>query len=296
MATKLDTYKFLPSQMADHLGNLQIGVTKRMDCGLQGRHRSSTFGSSVEFAEYREYMQGDPIERIDWNVYARTDKYVIRRFHDEVNIRANILLDVSESMSFKNMGAMSKIDYGCHLTAALMYVMIKQGDSTSLITFDDDLRKVYEPAATMGGLRPMLQGLEEIAPQGKSNIEQALAKATEFIRGRSLVVIISDLLQDPRQTLKGIGSLGYAGHDVTVFHVLDPAEIRLPQDGLIEVEFLESRTKMNVDLDEFRDLYLQRIRQYLDEVRIGCANEGANYILVDTSTDLHDALLKRATS
>ncbi|MFT6576238.1 MAG: hypothetical protein ACJA16_004446, partial [Akkermansiaceae bacterium] len=110
MAEKLNTYKYLPSGMADHLGNLQIGVTKRMDVGLQGRHQSSTFGSSVEFAEYREYMQGDPIERIDWNVYARTDKYVIRRFHDEVNIRANILLDTSESMSYKNMGSMSKMD------------------------------------------------------------------------------------------------------------------------------------------------------------------------------------------
>lgn len=241
-------------------------------------------------------MQGDPIERIDWNVYARTDRYVIRRFHDEVNIRSNILLDTSESMSFQSAGPMSKMDYSCHLAGALMYVMINQGDSTSLTTFDDELRKMYEPAATLGGLRPMLTGLEEIVPQGESNIEQALAKATELFRGRSMVVVISDLLQDPRQTLKGIGSLSYAGHDVTVFHVLDAAEIRLPQEGLIEVEFLETRRKMNVDIDDFRDLYLERIRQYLDDVRIGCANEGANYILVDTSTDLHDALLKRATS
>jgi hypothetical protein len=142
----------------------------------------------------------------------------------------------------------------------------------------------------------MLQGLEEIVPTGTSDLENSLAKATEFIKGRSMVVVISDLLQDPRELLKGIGNLAYAGHDVTVFHVLDPAEIRLPKEGLIEVEFLESHNKMNVDVDDFRDLYLQRVRQYLDEVRIGCANEGANYILVDTSTDLHDVLLKRATS
>ena len=296
MATKQDTYKYLPSSTADHLRNLQIGVTRRMDVGLQGRHRSSTFGSSVEFAEYREYMQGDPIERIDWNVYARTDRYVIRRFHDEVNVRASILLDTSESMSFSNMGSMSKMDYGCHLAAALMYVLVNQGDSASLITFDDDLREVFEPATSFGTLRPLLQGLEEIQPQRESHIEKALSKATEFIRGRSLVVVISDLLQDPRETLKGIGSLCYAGHDVTVFHVLDPAEIRLPQEGLIEVEFLETHDRMNVDIGDFRDLYLQRIREYLDDVRIGCTNEGANYLLVDTSTDIHDALLKRATA
>lgn len=296
MAKKAGTYKYLPSGMADHLRNLKISVSKQMASGLQGRHKSSTFGSSVEFAEYREYMQGDPIERIDWNVYARTDRYVIRRFHDEVNIRANILLDTSESMAFKSAGSMSKMDYGCHLAAAMMYVMINQGDSTSLMTFDTDLRKTYEPAATLGGLRPMLLGLEEIVPQGESNIEQALDKATTFMRGRSLTVIISDLLQDPRQTLKGIGRLGYAGHDVTVYHVLDSDEIRLPQSGLIEVEFLESHRKMNADVDDMRDLYLKRIRQYLDEIRIGCINEGADYMLVDTSTDLHDALLKRATS
>ncbi|MDE0867268.1 MAG: DUF58 domain-containing protein, partial [Rubripirellula sp.] len=144
-------------------------------------------------AEYREYMQGDPIERIDWNVYARTDRYVIRRFHDEVNVRASILLDTSESMSFKNMGSMSKMDYGCHLAAALMYVLVNQGDSASLITFDDDLREIFEPAASFGTLCPLLQGLEEIKPQRESHIEKALSKATEFIRGRSLVVVISDL-------------------------------------------------------------------------------------------------------
>ena len=295
MANTSNTYKYLPSRMADHLRDLSITVNKRMDSGMQGQHSSSTFGASVEFAEYREYIQGDPIERIDWSVYARTDKYVIRRFHDEVNIRANILLDTSESMSYKNVGSMSKMDYGCHMAAALMFIMVNQGDSTSLLTFDDDLRKTYEPAATLGGLRRMLEGLEEIQPQGKSHIEEALYKAAEFIKGRSAIFLISDLLQDPRQTLKGIGRLNYAGHDVTVFHVLDPAEIRLPQDGLVEVEFLESRRKMNVDVGDFRDLYLQRIREYLNDVRIGCTNEGANYILVDTSTDPHDALLKRAT-
>ena len=296
MAKKMDTYKYLPANTADHLQNLQISVTKRMDCGLQGRHRSSTFGSSVEFAEYREYMQGDPIERIDWSVYARTDKYVIRRFHDEVNIRANILLDTSESMGFQHAGPMSKMDYGCHLAAALMYIMVNQGDSTSLTTFDDDLRDMHEPVASFGGLRPMLLGLEGITPKGESDIEKSLAKATEFLRGRSLVVVISDMLQDPRETLKGIGSLCYAGHDVTVFHVLDPAEIQLPQEGLIEVEFLETRDKMNVNIGDFRELYLQRVREYLDDIRIGCTNEGANYLLVDTSMDIHDALLKRATS
>jgi len=293
---KLETYKYLPSRMADHLRNLEITVRKRMDGGLQGQHRSATFGSSVEFAEYRPYIQGDPIERIDWTVYARTDRYVIRRFHDEVNIRANILLDTSESMAYSDKGSMSKMEYGCYLAAALMFIMVNQGDSASLMTFDDDLREIYEPAATFGDLKPLLQGLEQIEPRRESNIETAMRKAAEMIKGHSLVVVISDMLQDPQETLRGIGNLCYEGQDVTIFHVLDPGEIRLPNEGLIQVEFLETHDRMNVDLAEFRELYLQRIREYLDELRIGCTNEGADYILVDTSTDIHDALLKRTTA
>lgn len=293
---KPETYKYLPSRMADHLRNLEIKVRKRMDGGLQGKHRSQSFGSSVEFAEYRPYIQGDPIERIDWTVYARTDRYVIRRFHDEVSIRATILLDTSESMAYPAQGAMSKMEYGSYLAAALMFILVNQGDSARLITFDDDLRDVYEPAATFGHLRPALLGLERIKPRGESRIEGALRKAAEMIKGRSLVVVISDMLQDPRETLRGIGNLCYKGQDVTIFHVLDPGEIRLPDEGLIQVEFLETHERMNVDLAEFRDLYLQRIRGYLDELRIGCTNEGADYILVDTSTDIHDALLKRTAA
>ena len=291
---KLKNYKYLPPQMADNLRNLGISVRKQMDGGMQGLHRSPAFGSSVEFAEYRPYVQGDPIQRIDWTVYARTDRYVIRRFHDEVNIRAHILLDTSESMSYAEKGRMSKMEYGCYLAACMMYLMINQGDSVRLMTFGDDLRDMYEPASSFVGLRPMLLGLEEIKPWGESNIEKSLHKAAELIKGHAFVVVISDLLQDPRETLRGIGHLCYDGKDVTLFHIMDPGELHLPDEGLIEVEFLETRERMNVDIAEFRELYLQRIREYLDEVRIGCTKEGADYILVDTATDIHDALRRRA--
>jgi len=291
---KPGSYKYLPTQMAEHLQNLGIDVRKQMDGGMQGLHRSHAFGSSVEFAEYRPYVQGDPIRRIDWSVYARTDRYVIRRFHDEVNIRANILLDTSESMAYGDQASMTKLEYGSYLAAAIMYIMVNQGDSASLMTFDDDIRTIHEPAGSFSGLKPMLRGLEDIQPQGESKIEAALHKAADLISGRSLVVLISDLLQDPRETLKGIGHLCYDGKDVTVFHVLDPGELRLPEEGLIEVEFLETRDRMNVDIAEFREIYLQRIREYLDEVRIGCTKEGADYILVDTSTDILDVLHRRA--
>ena len=291
---KHKNYKYLPPRMADNLRNLGISVRKQMDGGMQGLHRSPAFGSSVEFAEYRSYVQGDPIQRIDWTVYARTDRYMIRRFHDEVNIRAHILLDTSESMSYREKGKISKMEYGCYLAACMMYMMINQGDSVRLMTFGDDLRDMFEPASSFVSLRPMLLALEDIKPHGAGNIEQSLHKAAELITGHALVVVISDLLQNPSEILKGIGHLGYAGKDVTIFHVMDPGELHLPDEGLIEVEFLETHDKMNVDISEFRELYLQRIREYLDEVRIGCTKEGADYILVDTASDIHDALRRRA--
>ena len=296
-------YKFLPAQLADRLRGLGLGVRKQMDGGMQGLHRSPAFGSSVEFAEYRAYVPGDPIRRIDWAVYARTDRHVIRQFHDEVNVRAYVLLDISESMAYPELaktdgpigswGAMSKMDYASFLAAGIMYLTVQQRDSTALFTFDDEVRQVFDPVSSFVGLKPMLLALEDITPKRAGNIEKVLHSAAEKIAGRSLIVLISDLLQDPREVLRGIGHLTHDGKEVSVFHVLDPSELKLPMDGLCEIESLETREKMLVDVTQIRDRYLERLRSYLDEVRTGCTNAGADYFLVDTLTDVRDALFRR---
>ena len=287
-------YKFLPTQLAERLRGLGVAVFKQMDGGIQGLHRSPTFGSSVEFAEYRAYVPGDPIHRIDWAVYARTDRYMIRRYHDEVSIRSHVVLDISESMRYQQGGPMSKMDYACHLAAGFMYLMIQQGDTASLITFDRDIRGRHDPASTLGGLKPMLLALEDIDPGEPGDIEKSLHDAAELIPGRALVVIISDLLQEPAEVLRGIGHLAHDGKDVTVFHVLDPGELQLPVNGLYDFEFLEHAPRMVVDTAHIREAYMDRLRQYLDEVRAGCTNTGADYFLLDTTTDVRDALLKRS--
>jgi len=286
-------YKYLPSQMADRLRGLGIGVHKQMDAGMQGLHRSPTFGSSVEFAEYRSYVPGDPIQKIDWAVYARTDRYVIRQFHDEVNVKAYVLLDISASMAYKQLGTMRKIDYASYLAAGIMYLMVQQRDSTALFTFDSEIRRVFDPVSAFVGLKPMLNALEEVEPKEPGNIEKVLHAAAEMISGRSMIVLISDLLQDPQEVLRGIGHLSHAGKDVTVFHVLDPGELRLPLQGLYEVESMEGGDKLLVDITQIRERYLERLRDYLDEVRTGCNNAGASYFLADTLTDVHDVLMRR---
>ncbi len=287
-------YRYLPPRMAERLRGVEIGVRRPMDGSHQGLHRSPAFGSSVEFAEYREYTPGDPVARIDWPVYARSDRYVIRRFHEDVSIRCYIMLDISASMKYQQDGAMQKSEYACYLAAGMMYVMVQQGDMVSLITFDDQIRDYYEPSGTFVGLKPMLQGLEKIEPKNKGNIEAALHSAAELIKGRALVVVISDLLEEPESILQGINHLYYDGKEITLFHILDPAEMNMSMTGLADVTSLESKDKITVDLKAIRDAYLEQLRLYLDELRSGLQKTRSEYVLTETRTEVYDAILQRS--
>jgi len=287
-------YRYLPPRMAERLRGVEIGVRRPMDGSHQGLHRSPAFGSSVEFAEYREYAPGDPVARIDWPVYARSDRYVIRRFHEDVSIRCYIMLDISASMKYQQDGALQKSEYACYLAAGMMYVMVQQGDMVSLITFDDQIRQYYEPSGSFVGLKPMLQGLEKIEPKNKGNIEAALHSAAELIKGRALVVVISDLLEEPESILQGINHLYYDGKEVTLFHILDPAEMNMSITGLADVTSLETKDKITVDFRRIRDAYLEQLRLYLDELRTGLQKTRSEYILTETRTEVYDAILQRS--
>jgi uncharacterized protein (DUF58 family) len=287
-------YRYLPPRMAERLRGVEINVRRPMDGSHQGLHRSPAFGSSVEFAEYREYTTGDPIARIDWPVYARSDRYVIRRFHEDVSIRCYIMLDISGSMGYQQDGALRKIEYACYLAAGMMYVMVQQGDTVSLITFDNQIRQYFEPSGSFVGLKPMLQGLEKIEPKEKGDIEASLHNAAELIKGKALVVIISDLLEEPESILQGINHLYYDGKEVTLFHILDPAEMNMSITGLADVTSLESREKLTVDFRRIREAYLEQLRLYMDELRSGFQKVRAEYILTETRTEVYDAILQRS--
>ncbi|GAI84474.1 unnamed protein product, partial [marine sediment metagenome] len=163
-----------------------------------------------------------------------------------------------------------------------------------LITFDDQIRDYYEPSGTFVGLKPMLQGLEKIEPKNKGNIEAALHSAAELIKGRALVVVISDLLEEPESILQGINHLYYDGKEVTLFHILDPAEMNMSITGLADVTSLETKDKITVDLKAIRDAYLEQLRLYLDELRSGFQKTRSEYILTETRTEVYDAILQRS--
>ncbi len=290
-------YKYLPDELAERLRHVQaqIAVRKQMDAGMQGLHSSPAFGSSVEFAEYREYIPGDPIQRIDWPVYARTDKYVIRRYQEEVSIRTYVLLDISESMSFQLQGSRTKLEHACYLAAGFMYLMVRQGDACGLITFDDQIRDQFELAGSLPGLRPMLEAMERAEPKRKKgDIADVLHTVAEMIPGRALIVLVSDCLQDPADVLHGIRHLDHDGKAVTVFHVLDEGEMHLPEKGLAELIELETGERMQVDFSDVRQIYAAKVNRFLDELRMGCTNLRADYILAPTQGEVHDTLFMRS--
>jgi uncharacterized protein (DUF58 family) len=286
-------YKYLPSGFAESLRNLQIKVKRALKGDTAGAHKSSAFGASVEFADYREYTPGDAINMIDWAVYARSDKYMIRRYEEETTIRGYILLDTSESMNFKSEGDITKMEYASTLAAGIMYVLINQQDSAGLVTFDTKIRTQLPPVRSMSLIDPHLKALEAIRPSGKSDIESVMHNAAELLKSKSLVIIISDLLEKPEKILKGVSHLHFLGHEVMLMHVLDSGELNLKMTGVTELRELESGSKIIINTDEIRDAYSKSVESYIEGIQAGCAALSVDYSLNDTATPVNEAIYQR---
>ncbi len=289
MAT-IPTYQFLPAHLADRLDGVSIGVRAPLPGGSQGQHRSRHHGSSVEFADYRAYAPGDPIHRIDWAVYARSDRYLVRRFEDETRLRVHLLLDTSESMSFRAGGPYSKLEHACYLAAGLMYVLVKQRDVVALHGFSEHLDAGFPDAGSYEGLRPLLRGLERLTAKGGGKIDQVLHAFADSDRPRGMVVVISDFLQDAELVLSGVRHLAHAGHQVTLLHVLDRAELTLPFDGVVEINEMETGKRVVVEIDEFRSAYVREVQRHVEALRRGAANAAAGYHLADTTVPVDQAI------
>ncbi|MCX7590885.1 MAG: DUF58 domain-containing protein [Kiritimatiellae bacterium] len=284
------TYKYLPPALAEALRDANLFVRRPVQGGKQGLHRSPQFGSSVEFAEYRDYVPGDPPSRIDWPVFARTDRFMVRRFQEETNLRAYVLLDVSGSLAFQDVGPVSKLEYGAYLAAGLMYILISQGDSVALITFDRKVRQVFPLTGTFEGLRPMLLYLEELEARAPGDIEAAFHEAAAMILPRSLVIIISDLLQTGQEIARGLRHFYHDGHNLLVLHVTDGGEMELSFDGLVELQDMETGERMVIEVDAIREKYRKAVEQHVEKIRSVCAECCADYRLIDTRSSVEREL------
>ena len=257
---------------------------------LHGLHASPFHGFSVEFSEHRKYTHGDDPKDIDWLVYAKTDKYYIKKFEAETNITGYLVMDLSRSMGYTYRQELTKFDYAICLAAALCYLMIQQQDPVGLLTFDTRIRQSLRPKTRRSHLGDVLSLLANLKPEGETDIAASLVQVAAMLRHASLIMVFSDLLADPKAVLDALYRLRHGGHDVILFHILDEAEVHFPFKGMVELEDPETQQRMALDADGFRRTYLTEVESFREHYRRECFQAGVDYVPLDTSMRFDRAL------
>ncbi len=282
--------KYLKPEVINQIKRLDLRAQFIVKGYLQGLHASPFHGFSVEFSEHRKYTVGDDPKDIDWLVYAKTDKYYVKKFEAETNITGYLVMDLSRSMGYTYRQELTKFDYGICLAAALGYLMIHQQDPVGVMTFDQKVRRSLPPKAKRSHLGDVLSLLANLKPEGETDIAHSLTQVAAMLRRASLVMIFSDLLADPDPVMESLYRLRHAGHDVILFHILDEAEVRFPFDGMVELEDPESRQRLAIDAGGFRRDYLAEIEAFRERYRKECFQSGVDYVPLDTSMQFDRAL------
>jgi uncharacterized protein (DUF58 family) len=288
--------QYLKPEMIRQISRLDLRAQFIVKGFMQGLHASPFHGFSVEFSEHRKYTPGDDPQDIDWLVYAKTDKYYIKKFEAETNITGYLVMDLSRSMGYTYRQELTKFDYGICLAAALCYMMIHQQDPVGLITFDDKIRQSLPPRSKRTQLGNVLSLLANLRPAGQTDIAKSLIQIAAMLKHRSLVMLFSDLFADPEPVMHALRRLRHGGHDVILFHILDEAEVRFPFDGMIEFEEPETHEKLQIDASSFRSDYLREIQEFCETYRRECFKFGVDYVQLDTSMQFDRALTEYLVS
>jgi len=281
---------FLDPAVIAKLSHISLKARYIVEGTIAGLHKSPYHGFSVEFSEHREYVEGDEIKHIDWKLYGKSDKYYVKQFEEESNLRGYLLLDSSHSMGYSSEGKMTKLEYGSYIAASLAYLMVKQGDAVGLLTFDEDIADFVPPRSKLSHIKVIHDKLENLKPSRKTNISKALNDLAKNIKRRGLIIVISDLLDDPKRVFGSLKHFRYRKHEVVVFQILDKAELEFPFSDFILFEDMESDLKVMADSKAIREEYLSRIRAFIEEFRDNCRKNRIDYALFDTSVPLDVAL------
>ena len=281
--------RFLRPEALQRISRLEIKARNIVEGFLSGMHRSPYFGQSVEFVQHREYVQGDDVRRIDWKVWSKTDKYYIKLYEEETNLRTNLIVDVSESMLFGS-GKETKYEYACTIAASLAYLLLRQQDAVGLTTFDSGIRSQLPMRSKHTHLHAILDGLGVQSPDKKTDMFGILRTVAEQMTRRGMVVIISDLFADRESLFRGLKLLRHRGHDVLVFHIMDDQEIDFEYSGTTKFEGMEEAGDLICNPRSLREGYLAAVQKFLDELRRGCAKHVVDYQIIRTSENL-DAVL-----
>ena len=284
-----DSKQFLHPEAIRRIGRLELRARHIVEGLLSGMHRSPFFGQSVEFLQHRQYVPGDDLRHVDWKVWARQDRFYVKQFEEDTNMRCTLLVDVSGSMQYGS-GPMNKYEYAATLAASLAYLLLKQHDSVGCIAFDEVIRARTTQRSTQAHLSTIVQTLDASKPQNKTDPGSILREIAETGPRRGMIVLLSDLLGDVESTLRGLRLLRQRGHDVLVLHVMDDDELDFPFDGPTRFEGLELPAQVNCNPRALREGYLASLEKFLTKLRRGCARDAVDYTLIRTSQPLDAAL------
>jgi len=265
-----------------------------VDGMMVGIHSSRAKGLSSEFEEHRGYAQGDETRHIDWKAYAKFDRYFIKEYRETTNLRAYLVMDCSASMRYASDG-LSKFDYGSVLAAALASLMLKQQDSVGVITFSDKIEQMIPPKAARDHLFTILKALEDTRPQGATSTASVLQDLAASLKRRGLIILISDLLDEPQEVAKGLKQLRARGSEVIVFHLMDREELEFPFKEPCLFQDMEADLRLLADPQAIRPAYLRALRSLMDRYRQACVSHQIDYSLFDTSVGLDQALVRYLT-
>ncbi len=271
------------------LSSMELRARAVVEGHYSGQHASAFRGASVEFVDHREYAPGDEPRHIDWRVYGRTDRLFVKQYEAETNLDLHLLLDISRSMDFAS-GPVSKLRCATFVAAALAYIATNQRDAVGLCLFDHAARRHVPALTSPAHLARLFEALDALEPGGDTRLTPALEEIAGRLSRRAILVVLSDLRDEPEEVLRSLAYFRHRGHDVIVLHLLDPAELRLNYRGTVAFQDLETDDRLSVEVASVRAAYLAELRRFLTTYRHGCRDRSIDYALLDTSAPFDVAL------
>jgi len=285
-----EALSYLEPDLVAQLDSMELRARFVVEGYMAGLHKSPYHGFSIEFTEHRPYMPGDDIKRIDWKAYGRTDRYYIKQFEEETNLRTTLIVDASASMGFGSGGRLSKLQYASYMSAALAYLMVQQRDAVGLVLFDEHKRSGVPPRSTRTHLKQVWKELEHATPGHQTRTAEVLHLVAESMTRRGLVIVMSDLFDDPGEVLKALKHFRHKGNEVIVFQVLDPLERSFAFDSEAVFRDMENSDEMTTHPWHIRKAYAEAMGEFISMYRTQCRDHSIDYALMDTATPFDVAL------
>jgi uncharacterized protein (DUF58 family) len=287
-----DSLKYLQPAIVAQLANMELRARLVVEGFITGLHKSPYHGFSVEFTEHRQYMPGDEIKYIDWKAYGKTDRFYIKQFEEETNLKSYLIVDASRSMDYASKGNLKKFEYASYVAAALSFLMIEQRDAVGLTLFDEGIRVSLPPRATRSYLKEILKELESAQPDKKTGTSASLNLIAEQIKRRGLVIVLSDLFDKPESVITALKHFRHKGHEIVVMQILDPLERSFAFGGDAIFKDLETQEELMTQPWHIQTAYRESMQEFLDFYKRQCRDNNIDYVLLDTSTPFDKALFE----